>query len=1559
MKSVTKKIVSAALSVAMLVGLAPTAIHNNSVEASPSPHSGYVYTKGNQFMLDNNTYYYGGTNCYYLIYKSNKEVTNVLDNAKANGLNVIRTWGHLDVGKKTDEISTDNGAPVFEGNNDYNGGVASKDGVYFQYWDDDKKAPVVNEGENGIQKLDYVISEAEKRDLKLIVTFTNYWEAFGGMGQYVKYLQLKNGETPDNNKIDEKDVCEFYTNETIKQWYKDYINTLLNHTNVYTGEKLKDSKAIFSWELANEPRCTADGDGTTFCNDNILYNWAKEMSAYVKSIDSNHMVSVGDEGFYNMGYQAANNQNLPTSAYSGYYGVDFEKLMTIDDIDFGTPHMYLDQWGFKDEDASEWIRRHATTAKAADKPVILEEFGVKDRTTRDGLYTTWLDIMTGDEYEYQGFNYWMIASYMDDGNLYPDYDNYTVYGPEGTETESTRQIIVDAANKMSEKNINNTVELSSTSFERTTSSNITADLNVMLGSLEGVTMDGTELTKGTDYTVSGNTVTLLNKSLKKLELGKHTVKFLFTEGNSPFETITVTDETIVDAVLTPETVSVDKNPATLSDLKITMTLNDNEFRGIKKGTKTLTEGTEYTVSENIVTFSKDYLAKLADGTHTFVFDFYEGNDKELKITTSDSSTRIWEGSQDLGDWTNEIDLDIDKLNNWESGNLKVTYEQGTGQLQLAYFDQSGQYKQIVGYVDVNGTSHEFVLTADEYAALKAAKSATIKGKNLTVTAIDVISSSGNEEEADSSSKTDSSSSKADSSSKTESSSKADSSSKAQSSSNADSPSDSAVSGTEQLVYTNEVTTTSWSKFTLGSFNFTGYTSARFEITGSSKNINNLIINGTSYYIGATSVKANLDGSQLSWIALPKVSELQNKTTEFVLDSDASTYTIKIYGVKSSDDSSSQADSSSSKADSSSSKTDSSSSKADSSSKAESSSKADSSSSYAEGEMELGNKMIKGQKKSGSYTYRTFINVSSSILNQCTAGYIQLERYVNGELVSTQKLTKCYSQYMSGSKKVVADKGTYFLFANSITVKSTDRLVDVYTLPGYSTTRYGAILQKSSTNSSSTVDSSSSTADFSNLDTYVTASTKANYADYEGQVSNVDVNGTKLYSQNSLTKNFSRYGNLYDKSLYNNDSGSDVGIAFCGWNQYNYLQDPNLDYKLNYFKEGSTYNINRMTFIPTYFIDTYEEGIKVNGKDTLSVDEQTNILTKAIDQGTRINYRLHIDPQRFAPNGGNYSSVDTSRPGSQWWRGEFTEIHPMGDDYLAMIDQGFEVLEKTLTSETAAKLKEPIRFDIGAELMTSIKKYPDEWISLVKYCRNKLDQNELLKDNVILSYNFCHHIEYLIELEGHADYFSRINGTGITYKDRSDLLFVDDMSETNRKLLGEFIKSLDTFSISQYMPMDIFQPSELTGTDISTTPEDVRDALLTHEQNFLQKVLIGKLGLQPDEIPPFHLGEYGMGIKGLNAPNVWNRTDWTDSELATYETQQKHAEIALKGLMLYMNDERTVAKSLSLWVSGAPYDVINFYPGMNTGDSGHGYPGKAAYNENAANVLIKHWHGEDK
>lgn len=634
MTGVMRRFSAALAAAAMAVSIVPFADISAYAEYAAAHPEGFVYADGSKFMCDGSPYYYGGTNCYYLTYKSKSEVKNVFDDASKMGLKVIRIWGNLDVGKKTGKIDSQSGHEVFEGNND---GTGEKDGVYFQYWDDEAGKPVVNEGEDGLRRLDYIIKQAEEHNMKLVITFTNYWEAFGGMGQYVKWYQMSQGKSVGNSKVDEKDTCDFYTNETIKGWYKDYIKTLLNHTNYYTGEKLMDSEAVFSWELSNEPRCTVD----EFCKDDILYNWAKEMSAYVKSIDPYHMVSVGDEGFYNLGYQEAAKQDLPSAAYSGYYGVDFNKLMTIDTVDFGTPHMYVDQWGFDlGDDDLEWIKRHAQTTASADKPVIFEEFGLTDKTKRDAAYSDWLDIVTGDYYEgveYQGFNYWMIASYLDDGTLYQDYDGYTVYGPEDVDkTDSTRTLMMNAAAKMEKKNIVNTTDKSTYTFDRSKSGDVVVNVSMKEGSISGVEVGGKKLSSG-DYTISGNTVTIKASYLKKQELAKYSCRILTTGGNQPKFNLTVSDSSIPKPVISPEIISVDVNPKKCSDVDITMDRKTSEFRGIIADGKTLNEGTDYTASGDTVTLKSAYLKTLSAGIVTLTFDFYEGEDRELTINVSDTT----------------------------------------------------------------------------------------------------------------------------------------------------------------------------------------------------------------------------------------------------------------------------------------------------------------------------------------------------------------------------------------------------------------------------------------------------------------------------------------------------------------------------------------------------------------------------------------------------------------------------------------------------------------------------------------------------------------------------------------------------------------------------------------------------------------------------------------------------------------------------------------------------------------------------------------------------------
>ena len=73
--------------------------------------------------------------------------------------------------------------------------------------------------------------------------------------------------------------------------------------------------------------------------------WVGEMSSYLKSIDSNHLVTVGEEGFW--GYNDVNIVNNPensVSPWAALTGNNFTAQHNFDSIDFTGIHYWPDQW---------------------------------------------------------------------------------------------------------------------------------------------------------------------------------------------------------------------------------------------------------------------------------------------------------------------------------------------------------------------------------------------------------------------------------------------------------------------------------------------------------------------------------------------------------------------------------------------------------------------------------------------------------------------------------------------------------------------------------------------------------------------------------------------------------------------------------------------------------------------------------------------------------------------------------------------------------------------------------------------------------------------------------------------------------------------------------------------------------------------------------------------------------------------------------------------------------------------------------------------------------------
>lgn len=133
-----------------------------------------------------------------------------------------------------------------------------------------QKSPDVYD-EQVFKALDFVIREARKNKIRLILSLSNNWEAYGGNAQYVKWGR-EAGLT-----LSSEDA--FFSDTTLKTYFKNHIKTILTRVNTITNVAYKDDPTIFAWELMNEPRCLSDPSGDT------LHAWIEEMAVYVKSID--------------------------------------------------------------------------------------------------------------------------------------------------------------------------------------------------------------------------------------------------------------------------------------------------------------------------------------------------------------------------------------------------------------------------------------------------------------------------------------------------------------------------------------------------------------------------------------------------------------------------------------------------------------------------------------------------------------------------------------------------------------------------------------------------------------------------------------------------------------------------------------------------------------------------------------------------------------------------------------------------------------------------------------------------------------------------------------------------------------------------------------------------------------------------------------------------------------------------------------------------------------------------------------------------------------------------
>ncbi|XP_058092028.1 mannan endo-1,4-beta-mannosidase 7 [Magnolia sinica] len=293
---------------------------------------GFIRTKGLHFVLNGTPFYANGFNAYWLMYMGSgpsqrRKVSAAFQEASRHGLSVARTWAFSDGGY---------------------GALQYSPGSY---------------NEQMFKGLDFVIAEARRHGIRLILSLVNNYDSLGGKKQYVQWARNQGQYLTSDD--------DFFTNPVVKGYYKNHIKTVLTRRNSMTGVAYKDDPTIFAWELMNEPRCTSDPSGRT------IQAWITEMAAYLKSIDGNHLLEAGLEGFYGESSPQRKQYNPRFQV-----GTDFISNNRIPGIDFATVHSYPDQWLSHSNDQTQlsflnkWLDTHIRDAQnVLRKPLLLTEFG--------------------------------------------------------------------------------------------------------------------------------------------------------------------------------------------------------------------------------------------------------------------------------------------------------------------------------------------------------------------------------------------------------------------------------------------------------------------------------------------------------------------------------------------------------------------------------------------------------------------------------------------------------------------------------------------------------------------------------------------------------------------------------------------------------------------------------------------------------------------------------------------------------------------------------------------------------------------------------------------------------------------------------------------------------------------------------------------------------------------------------------------------------------------------------------------------------------------------------
>eukprot|EP00879_Flechtneria_rotunda_P009239 GHRR01009672.1.p1 GENE.GHRR01009672.1~~GHRR01009672.1.p1 ORF type:complete len:721 (+),score=226.02 GHRR01009672.1:221-2383(+) len=222
--------------------------------------------------------------------------------------------------------------------------------------------------------LDWLVHEAGKRGLKLVPVMTNGGStANGGMKQYTDWVDQA------------LTITDFYSNDTVKSVFLDYLAGLLSHTSSYSGIPLREEPIIAAWQLAETPSHPGH------VSSEPLLGWMRQMGVFMKQKAPHHLLLSGLEGYfglssphllqYNPHAQVFDSASHSPHTYNSVcHGEDFWLHHRLAEYDVSTAAIFPDKWLACNESCKldwtkQWIRAHLREAIRLQKPLLLGGIG--------------------------------------------------------------------------------------------------------------------------------------------------------------------------------------------------------------------------------------------------------------------------------------------------------------------------------------------------------------------------------------------------------------------------------------------------------------------------------------------------------------------------------------------------------------------------------------------------------------------------------------------------------------------------------------------------------------------------------------------------------------------------------------------------------------------------------------------------------------------------------------------------------------------------------------------------------------------------------------------------------------------------------------------------------------------------------------------------------------------------------------------------------------------------------------------------------------------------------